>query len=314
MRACVIFNPTAKGDKARHFRRHLSDFAGDVALKPTTAAGHGRMLAAEAINEGFDTLVAAGGDGTVNEVLNGIGDAPNGFARARLAVLPLGTVNVFARELGVPLKLSQAWEVIRAGRERTMDLPFVEFDSPTGSVGGPPAVAGETPALPKQTQRRYFAQMAGAGLDARAIELVDWEHKKRVSQLAYIIAGFRALRRPLPQIHCECDGGAASGEQVLIGNGRFYGGPLPVFHRASLTDGLLDVCVFPKVSIGTVLRYASGFVTGRVFPPRDMRYLQAEKITLSSAESARFEIEGDVVGELPATFGLVTRGLRVVTP
>ncbi len=296
VRACVIFNPTAKGDKARYFRRHLDEFGDGVALKPTQAAGHGRSLAAAAISDGFDTIVAAGGDGTVNEVLNGLGDAPDGFKRARLAVLPLGTVNVFARELGVPLKLSKAWDVIRTGRERTVDLPFVKF-----TANGQP-------------QRRYFAQMAGAGLDARAIELVDWEHKKRVSQLAYIIAGFRALRGPLPKVRCECGGNAADGEQILIGNGRFYGGPLPVFHLASLTDGLLDVCVFPKVSIGTVLRYASGFVTGRVFPPRDMRYFQAEKITLSSAEPARFEIEGDVVGELPATFGIVPCGLRVVTP
>ena len=294
MRACVIFNPVAKGNKARHFRKHLDQFGGGVALKPTDAAGHGRVLAAEAISEGFDTIVAAGGDGTVNEVLNGLGDGPDGVARARLAVLPLGTVNVFARELGLPLKLKQAWQVIVAGCERTVDLPWVEF-----KANGQP-------------QRRYFAQMAGAGLDVRAIEIMDWDQKKRVGQLAYVIAGIRALRGPLLQIRCECEQGAASGEQVLIGNGRFYGGPLPIFHKASLTDGLLDACVFPRAKLNTVLRYAIGFVTGRVFPPRDMGYFQAKQFTVSCAAPARFEIEGDVVGELPATFGVVPRGLRVV--
>lgn len=294
MRACIIFNPTAKGDKARHFRQHLDEFSGGAALKLTQSAGHGRALAAEAVGEGFDTIVAAGGDGTVNEVLNGLGDAPAGFARARLAVLPLGTVNVFARELRLPLRLAPAWQVILAGRERTVDLPRVEF-----SANGQP-------------QRRYFAQLAGAGLDVRAIELVDWNEKKRTGQLAYVIAGWRALRGPQPTIRCECEHGVASGEQVLIGNGRFYGGPLPVFHRASLNDGLLDACVFPRAKLGTVLRYAIGYVTGRVFPPRDLGYFQATRFTVSCAIPARFEVEGDVVGDLPATFSITPAGLRVV--
>ena len=73
--------------------------------------------------------MAAGGDGTVNEVLNGIGDAPDGFARARLGVLPLGTVNVFARELKIPLRLERAWEVLQRGREMKIDLPRVEFSA-----------------------------------------------------------------------------------------------------------------------------------------------------------------------------------------
>lgn len=119
MRACVIFNPTARGDKARHFRRHLEEFSDGIALKPTQAPGDGRRLATEAVRDGFDTLVAAGGDGTVNEVLNGIADAPSGFARARLAVLPLGTVNVFARELGLPLQLRPAWQAIMSAWPET---------------------------------------------------------------------------------------------------------------------------------------------------------------------------------------------------
>src|SRR5436309_14567343 len=101
MRACVIFNPAARGEKAKRFRRHLDEIGKETSLKMTSAPGDGRRLSAEAIREGFDTIVAAGGDGTLNEVLNGMGDAPEGFKAARLGVLPLGTVNVFARELGI---------------------------------------------------------------------------------------------------------------------------------------------------------------------------------------------------------------------
>src|SRR5208282_1868611 len=123
VRVCVIFNPTAKGEKAKRFRRHLELIAAECALKQTVAAGGARALAAQAVGEGFDTVVAAGGDGTLNEVLNGIGDVKDGFERARLAVLPLGTVNVFARELGLPMDLKRDWEIIRAGRETRIDLP-----------------------------------------------------------------------------------------------------------------------------------------------------------------------------------------------
>ena len=116
MRACVIFNPTARGEKANRFRRQLDGIATEAKLRLTADAGEARRLAAEAVGEGFDVIVAAGGDGTLNEVLNGIADAPGGLERACLGVLPLGTVNVFAREVAIPAKFDQAWAVIRRCR------------------------------------------------------------------------------------------------------------------------------------------------------------------------------------------------------
>src|SRR6185503_18609071 len=231
----VIFNPTAKGEKAKRFRRHLDAIGAECALKPTTAPGGGRALAAEAVREGFEVIVAAGGDGTLNEVLNGIGDEPDAFSRVRLGVLPLGTVNVFAREIGMPLNLHRAWTVIRRGRESAIDLPQVEF----GATG--------------VSERRWFAQLAGAGLDAHAVELVDWNLKKKTGYLAYVVAGLKALRGEQSKISTEHNSRPLTGEQVLIGNGRLYGGPFAVFPNANLSDGLLDVCVFPRMTWGTVL-------------------------------------------------------------
>src|SRR2546425_11722344 len=101
MRICVIFNPTARGERAKRFRRHLDAIGAECALKPTSAPGGGRALAAEAVREGFEAVVAAGGDGTLNEVRNGIGEETGGFARARLAVLRLGDIQAFARETGM---------------------------------------------------------------------------------------------------------------------------------------------------------------------------------------------------------------------
>jgi YegS/Rv2252/BmrU family lipid kinase len=294
VRACVIFNPTARGDKARHFRRHLEQFATDVLLKPTQGPGDARRLAAEAVTEGFDTLIAAGGDGTVNEVLNGLAVAPEGFARARLAVLPLGTVNVFARELGLPLELRAAWAALRDGSERRVDAPFVDF-----RCGG-------------ASERRFFAQMAGVGLDARAIGLVDWSLKKRIGSLAYAVAGAKAMRGPHQRIVVNVNGRLVTGEFVLIGNGRYYGGTLAVFPEAQLDDGLVDVCVFPRVSWSLIARYAIGFVTGRPWIPRSVQCLKTEGAAIRAEGAVQFELEGDLCGELPLTLGLHKRALRVL--
>jgi diacylglycerol kinase (ATP) len=296
VRTCVIFNPAARGEKARRFRRHLDEIGSQTTLKLTTAPGDARRLAAEAVAEGFEIVVAAGGDGTVNEVLNGLGDAPDGFKRARLAVLPLGTVNVFARELALPLKLMSAWECIRHGRETHIDLPQVQFAS-NGAPG-----------------TRYFAQLAGAGLDARAIELVEWELKKKIGPLAYVVAGFQALLGNPSQITATAGGQSADGGLILIGNGRLYGGNFRVFPRADLRDGLLDVCVFPRVNWLTLARCGPQLLLLGNLPASAVKVLQARTVTLTSASRTPMEVDGELAGNLPATFSLASHSLRVIVP
>ena len=296
MRICVIFNPTARGERAKRFRRHLDAIGAECALKPTTAPGGGRALAAEAVREGFEVIVAAGGDGTLNEVLNGIGDEPDGFAHARLAVLPLGTVNVFAREIGMPLDLRRAWAVIRRGRESAIDLPHVEFGAPD------------------KPQRRWFAQLAGAGLDAHAVELVDWNLKKKIGFFAYVVGALRALRATQSKISTEHNSQTMTGEQVLIGNGRLYGGPFAVFPEANLSDGLLDVCVFPRVTWATVLSCGWGLVAGRLHESGGARHFQAESFSLTAPTRTALELDGELVGELPARFSVHRQLLRAIVP
>ncbi len=296
VRTCVIFNPTAKGDKARYFRRHLDTIGAECALKQTAAAGGARPLAAEAVREGFQMVVAAGGDGTLNEVLNGIGDEPGGFDRICLGVLPLGTVNVFAKELRIPSRLPGAWEVIRSGTESRIDLLQVEY------------VRQGAPA------RHYFAQLAGAGLDARAIELVNWELKKKVGPLAYIWAGFAALRGPLPRITATAAKHSATGELVLIGNGRYYGGRYPVFPRADLRNGKMEVCVFPRTNWLTLLRCARMFAFGADLPASAAKTFATERLTLTSPTEAPLEVDGELIGHLPASFTIERQKLRVIVP
>jgi YegS/Rv2252/BmrU family lipid kinase len=296
VRTCVIFNPAARGDRARHFRDHLDEIASRGALKATAAPGDARRLAMEAVADGFELIVAAGGDGTMNEVLNGIGDASDGFARARLGVLPLGTVNVFAREIGLPLRIERAWTTLQRGHETLLDLPCVEF-----SANG-------------VRRRQYFIQLAGAGLDARAIELVTWPLKRKLGPLAYVVAGLKARRGRLPKITAHVGGQSATGELILIGNGRLYGGPLEIFPGANMQDGLLDICVLPRANWLTLLRCAPGLLGRRKLPANAVRRFRAPTFELTGDASASFELDGEWAGNLPATFSVAREQVRVIIP
>lgn len=296
MNICVIFNPAARGEKARRFREQLASLSTQCALRPTYAPGTGRALAATAVREGFDLLVAAGGDGTVNEVLNGLGDEPDGFARVRLGVLPLGTINVFAKELNLPTSLMAAWEVIKKGRDTLIDLPEAEYTE-----------SG-------QTRRRFFAQMAGAGLDSSAIAMVDWEQKKKFGALAYVVAGLKAMHGPKPQIVATNGTETAGGELVLIGNGRFYGGKWQFFPKADLCDGLLEVSVFPRADWQALLRSGWALFSDRLYASGVAVHFQAESLHLYSTSSVPFHVEGENAGVLPVKFTVRRQALRVIVP
>ena len=296
MRTCIIFNPAARGEKAQKLRKLLETFARDGHCKPTTRAGEARPLAAEAVREGFDTIVAAGGDGTVNEVLNGMGDVAHGLTKVRLGVVPMGTVNVFARELKLPLGLEPAWKTILRGHEQTIDLPRVEFQSNGVTVS------------------RYFAQLAGAGLDSRAVALVDWELKKKIGPLAYLAAGVKALGNRQSKITVTSAAGTVTGEMVLIGNGRFYGGSFVFFSQADLRNGLLDVCVFPTVNWQVFARASFGLLTKRLHQMAGALELSGTAVRLTADRQTFLQLDGDNVGELPAQFFVEPKALRVIVP
>lgn len=295
MQTCIIFNPSARGDKADALRSKIESLYPNCIWRRTTEAGHARELAAQAVRGGFATVIAAGGDGTANEVVNGIGDVPGGFDSVKFGILPLGTVNVFARELSFPRDLEGAAKVLKEGKTTCIDLGCVEY-----TVDGNP-------------QQRFFIQLAGAGLDSRAIELVKWELKKKLGPLAYIVAGCQALGEEQPVIVAHGEN-PVTGEMVLIGNGRFYGGSFPVFPAANLQDGLLSVCVLPKVSWPRLMGAVPGLLTGHLYELCPATRFSRRTVTLTSTSRVILQLDGENACELPATLSIRPNTLRVIVP
>lgn len=296
MKPCVVFNPIAGGEKASEFRSRLASLEAELVLRPTTSPESARELAAAAVREGFDTVIAVGGDGTFNEVLNGVGQVEGAFETVRLGLLPLGTANVFAKELGLPLNLADALDVIRRKRLDPVDLALATFRDGDHDV------------------RRYFGQLAGAGLDVRAIELVDWEAKKRYGSLAYVASGWRAILEEQVGLTVSNGSESLSGELVLIGNGRFYGGKFELFPGASLTDGLLHAAVFDRVRWFDLVRRGWGLLTKTIAGQDGVRLIRGETLHLSSEREAQFQLEGDLVGRLPCSFQVFPKKLQMIVP
>ena len=293
----ILFNPTAQGEKALRFRDRLSALGSGVRILPTRGPGDARVLAAQLARDGLETAVAAGGDGTVNEVLNGLADVTGALDHTRLALIPLGTVNVLAKELGIPHDFDAAWRVIQQGRERRIDLPQATF---VGEDGRP--------------ETRHFAVLAGAGLSTRAISSVDWALKKRHGQLAYLLAGIRAMRPPHPLITVTCPSLSTAGPLVEIGSGRYFGGRLELFPGTRLDDGRLGVTVVTRLTWATVIGTWIRMALGRIQTSSVRQVIQTDQLHLSCAEPMGFHLDGDGVGCLPASITVRPRAIRIVVP
>ncbi|MEM9446621.1 MAG: diacylglycerol kinase family protein [Verrucomicrobiota bacterium] len=283
---CIILNPAAKGERARRFVRTLKREFPDVHLMLTRAPGHALNLAREASDKGFETIVAAGGDGTLNEVVNGMA-----LSKSKLGIMPIGSVNVFAMELGIPREVDKAVEILRKHHTRKIDLA--------------------------RANNRWFVQLSGVGFDAEIVKSTDLNLKKALGPLSYAVTVSQLAGKKPATIHLR--NGKKShkkdGAFVLIGNGRLYGGPFAVFPDADLEDGLLDVCLFEKISHMDVLRYIQGIILGRHINMEDVHYFKADKIVISSENNeVPVEVDGELSGNTPVEFEVVTKGLEVIVP
>jgi diacylglycerol kinase (ATP) len=277
---CIVLNPQARGARQLEVVHAIADVARDAEIRVTSAPHEAESLARQAAEEGFAAVIAAGGDGTVNEVLCGLAGS-----NVCLGVLPLGTMNVFARELGLHLDWENAWAAILRGRTREVDL---------GLANGRP-----------------FAQLAGVGFDADVVAGVTSAAKRRFGAGAYGWSALRQIGTPVFPLRVEAAGlPPMDGVWVLVGNGRFYGGPFPVFPRAKNDDGLIDVLVFRAIGALDIAKYLLGVPLGWHTRFDGVSYLQTEAVTVKGG--AGFELDGEFAGRADVEFLVKPRAIRLV--
>lgn len=288
MRTCVILNPIAGGvkdiDAIRKRLRGLNPERFCISEGP----GDAEKFASEASN--FDLIVSAGGDGTLNEVVNGIAQAS---CNAALGVLPLGTGNDFARTLGVPNSLDTAIEQIAAGKTRAIDLVRVTSDSV-----------------------RYFANVSSGGFSGVVDEKLTPEMKRTWGPLAYLrsaAAAFSELRGYATRVSLD-DAEALELDlyNVIVANGRYVAGGIPIAPEADLTDGLLDIVLIPERGPAELAILAAQILVGKHLSSDAIIFSRAKKIAISSRPGMWFNVDGELIGNEPATFELLPGALRCV--
>lgn len=287
----LLLNTAARSAHGQALRAWLARHPGRFELIEPAGPEDMTAQAARLAASGYPVVAVAGGDGTLSRAARGL--AGTGTA---LAPIPSGTMNVFARELGIGSHcFEKALEAIDGERIETVDL----------------LRAGDA----------VFLQMAGFGPDARAVELVSPHVKRLCGGLAYGLSGLRAALARRDRLTLRWEGGNhCSGSAILIGNGQFYGGSFPLFGAARQGDRLLDAIIFHGGLPSILREVAAAWFTRGIQPPGSTAYtyVQTTSCTVESEEACPFELDGDFAGRLPTAGCLsltsLPGGLRVCVP
>jgi diacylglycerol kinase (ATP) len=281
----IILNPAADSERALRKQARVESLARDCVICATTYTGEAEAMARRGVAEGFEKIVAAGGDGTINEVVNGLAGT-----NAMLGLLPIGTMNVFATELGLPVNnLELCWEIVNGDSIRAVDLP--------------------------KANQKFFVQLAGVGLDAQVVKETSSNLKKNFGPLSYLISAVQIAARTPPKLFIQSeDASIDEGSFVLVGNGRLYGGPFPFFKHAALDDGLLDVIVFKRLGYLEIIKYLQDVIFSSEIRVPEIEYFQTRQLRVESDQSVPVELDGELVGNCPVEFSVRDRSLRVLVP
>lgn len=286
-RLLVIRNPTAGQRRSRRFHdglSHLREMVPDVEVRDTQGRGHAARLAQDA-PANVDAVIAAGGDGTINEVISGLMGRPDG--PLPLGILPLGTANVLAHELKLPIAIKAAAEIIAGGRIRDIHL---------GQANGHP-----------------FAMMAGVGFDAMVVEEVPLKLKRAIGKGAYVWQSLRQWLRPLPgPYRVTIDGEQLTASAVIAANGHYYGGRFVLAPAARLADPSLEICLFLGKGRAAALRAMIGLVTGRAHKLSDVRIVTTRSVRIEGPSTDPVQADGDIVARLPVDLAVMQDPLPVI--
>ena len=238
-------------------------------------------------------MIAAGGDGTLNEVLNGLA---GGFDRIELGLLPLGTANDFARSVNVPADIGAAAEVLRRGQTRRIDVVrLTTCESP---------------------EPRYFINVSAGGFSTKVDEKLEKRTKLWWGALGYALSAVKALPDLEPyEVTMAFDDEAAATfpiYNVVVANARYVGGNIPVAPRARLDDGRFDVLVFRAVTLSRLMTLVPRALLGEHLEDDDVLFRQAQRLTISSEPTLELNTDGELIGSCPATFEIVPSAVSFI--
>jgi diacylglycerol kinase (ATP) len=301
--ALLIHNPNAgRGGSAR--RKHLDEARKTLAasgihaeLAETKGPGDATELANRASLEGRQLVIACGGDGTLNEVVNGLAGQHNGH-RVPLALLPGGTANIMAKELGIPWDIPGATRKLLHGEVKEIALGLA------------------TPLL-RPEKKKYFLSVAGAGPDGMIVYSVDLDLKARVGILAYWYQGAReVLRYKFPHFRVIAEGNTIEATLVVIGRTKNYGGPFRITTEADLYEDRFEVMALTTQSGFKYLSYLPTLWMGKLRGTGGVHFYKSDSIVCEPLDSnpVYAQVDGEPLARLPIEFKIVPRALRLLVP
>ena len=308
----IIANPAAAQGRARQrwqqVEQILTQSQQHYDIAWTNAPAHATALAREAAQHGVHTVACVGGDGTVNEVVNGlmqVGDSAHAEQRPTLALIPIGTGTDFARSLGVTCQLPQAVQVALHGTSRSIDVGCVTCESKSGLL------------------TRHFINVAGLGFDAEGAALLA-ARGKRAGKFAYFGMVFQLLRH-YKNKRLQIQVGTPAGERqfsgtfnsVIAANARYFGSGMKIAPQADLSDGLLDVLLIGDMPPLNFIAQFLKIYRGTHLPHPQIQFMRAQWLTVQpqpqETGSVLLEAESEVFGHAPARISLQPRALNVMT-
>jgi diacylglycerol kinase (ATP) len=292
-RMTVVFNPTAGGRRRARLDQTLKllrDSGCEVAVRATAARGD-----AETIARAFggqpraqDLLVIAGGDGTINEAVNGLLSG-GGDDASPLALVPLGTANVLANEIGLAVAPATVARTIASG---------AAVRAYVGVANG-----------------RCFTAMAGAGFDAHVVANVSLRLKRLLGKGAYVLESLRQLWRfPFPRYRVTVDGQSYEAASVIVAKGHFYAGRYVCAPEARLDEPEFHVCLFERGGRWNAVRYALALALGRLPRLPDFRILRGRAVTIDGPAGDPLQGDGDIITRLPVRIEIAPQPLRLIVP
>lgn len=297
----AIVNPkSASGKSAEVWAKVRQHLPGSVETLETQAPGHGIELTRDAIKRGARTVIAVGGDGTINEVVNGFFEDERPISNeVRLGIVPHGTGSDFRRILNLPVNEKKTAAVIHHGEPRLVDILKVRYTKMDGSIA-----------------LRYSINITSFGMGGAVAARANQSSKPLGGKIAFLIATLQtALNFSGNSVTLKIDGSDAMEEKitnVAVGNGQYHGAGMWACPRASISDGILDVTVIRYLSLFELLKGLPVLYNGRIYTHPKVTACRAKRIEAKSRETALIEIDGEALGRLPIEISIVPNAIRVL--